>query len=215
MRGSDLKKLLKDVFEIIRPNLREYYRVVRKAKIIKNYVSDGNYYADVRLLKNDGSIDENEPIVEKAEISNPLGGALRGLIAPPGVGTECDLGFYDGDPNYPFISGFRWKGKGAPAAQAGEMILANNENNKDLFKSDGSREVNIEKDYLLTAIKIALNSADIKLGENPTLNVVLSNFLTLFNTHVHGGVEPGGGSTAVPTVQAAPATHASTQVKAK
>jgi len=41
MPGADLKTLLKRAVEIVMPNLREYYRMVRKGRIVATHPSEG------------------------------------------------------------------------------------------------------------------------------------------------------------------------------
>lgn len=123
MTNSDLKSLLKRVVELVMPNLRQYYRVVRKAKVVKTYASDGKYWADVQPLRNDESVDESEPVIPRVEIPVIWGGAKRGIICPPAAGTLCDLSYYDGDPNYPRISNFRWFQNEAPEVEIGAFII--------------------------------------------------------------------------------------------
>lgn len=123
MPGTDLKVLLKRIVELVMPDLRAYYRVVRKAKVVKTYASDGRYWADVQPLRNDDSVDPNEPVIPKVEIPVIWAGPKRGVVCPPTVGSYCDLSYYDGDPNYPRISNFRWEGNKAPAIGIGGFII--------------------------------------------------------------------------------------------
>ena len=123
MKDTDLKALFKRIFELVRPDLRSYYRVVRKAKIVKTYASDGKYWADVQPMRNDESVDETEPVVPKVEIPIMWGGPKRGVVCPPLPGTHCDLEYYDGDPNYPRISNFRWHDHQAPDVEVGGYII--------------------------------------------------------------------------------------------
>ncbi|MDY6904079.1 MAG: baseplate assembly protein [Thermodesulfobacteriota bacterium] len=123
MRNSDIKSLMKRVVELVMPDLRSYYRVVRKAKVVKTYASDGQYWADVQPLRNDESEDGSEPVVPAVEIPIMWAGPDRGVVCPPLVGAYCDLSYYDGDPNYPRISNFRWHKNGAPACEVGAFII--------------------------------------------------------------------------------------------
>lgn len=123
MENTDFKALLKRVVELVMPDLRGYYRVVRKAKVVKTYASDGNYWVDVQPLRNDESDDPAEPVVPKVEIPILWAGPQRGVVCPPLVDTRCDLSYYDGDPNYPRVSNFRWHGMQAPAVEVGGMII--------------------------------------------------------------------------------------------
>jgi len=127
MKSTDLKALLKRVVELVMPDLRSYYRVVRKAVIVKTYASDGRYWADVQPLRNDESVDGNEPVIPKVEIPIIWAGPNRGIVCPPVAGAFCDLEYYDGDPDYPRISNFRWHGQDAPVCAAGALIIQRGE----------------------------------------------------------------------------------------
>jgi len=118
-----LKTLLKQAVELIMPDLRKYYRVVRKAQVVATYASDGRYVADVQPLRNDESVDERASVVKGVEIPVLWAGKDRGVVCPPVVGAYCDLSYYDGDPNYPRISNFRWHGHGAPACGVEGFII--------------------------------------------------------------------------------------------
>ncbi|MCG8643349.1 MAG: hypothetical protein MI862_26720 [Desulfobacterales bacterium] len=123
MKDIDLKALLKRVVELVMPDLRAYYRVVRKARVVKTYASDGQYWADVQPLRNDESIDESEPVIPKVEIPVLWAGPQRGVVCPPMTGTYCDLEYYDGDPDFPRISNFRWHGMKAPEIEVNGFII--------------------------------------------------------------------------------------------
>ena len=120
---GNLLDLLRKALELAMPDLRHYYRVVKKAKVVAAYASDGRYYADVQPLRNDGTNDENEPVVPKVEIPVLWAGPQRGVVCPPMAGTLCDLSYYDGDPQYPTITNFRHAGGDAPAAALNEFVI--------------------------------------------------------------------------------------------
>lgn len=121
---QNLFDLIRQAVEICMPDMRHYYRMPKKGKIVGVYASEGGkYYADVQPLRNDESVDTNEPVVQKVEIPVMWGGADRGVVCPPTEGVHCDLGYYDGDPNYPHISNFRWHGMNAPAAELNEFVI--------------------------------------------------------------------------------------------
>lgn len=121
--GTDLLALMKRVVELAMPNLRNYYRITRKAKVVATYASKGVYYADVQPLRNDESVDENEPVIPKVEIPIMWAGPWRGVVCPPLKGTYCDLTYYDGDPDYPRISNFRWHVSQAPECEVDAFII--------------------------------------------------------------------------------------------
>jgi hypothetical protein len=160
MANPDLKTLLKRVIEIVMPNLRTYYRVVRKAKIVATYpAEDGRYWADVQPLRNDESVDEKEPVIPRVEIPIMWAGPNRGVVCPPLVDSLCDLEYYDGDPNFPRISNFRWAGNGAPACEVGAFIIQH---------SDGTFiKIDAEKNI----IQITPANAVTKIGGNKTVEI--------------------------------------------
>ena len=57
MSETNFLKMIKRAVELCRPDLRSYYRVTRKAKVVTAYASDGQYFADVQPLRNDESPD--------------------------------------------------------------------------------------------------------------------------------------------------------------
>jgi hypothetical protein len=127
MAGEEGQKNLLDMIrkavEICMPDMRHFYRMTKKAKVVATYASDGKYYADVQPLRNDETVDDNEPVVPKVEIPVMWAGPKRGVVCPPADGTYCDLSYYDGDPNYPRISNFRWHGMDAPEAALNEFVI--------------------------------------------------------------------------------------------
>tara|TARA_Y100001954_G_scaffold237898_1_gene303250 strand:- start:56678 stop:57403 length:726 start_codon:yes stop_codon:yes gene_type:complete len=154
---SDLKGLLKRVVEIVMPNLRAYYRLVRKARVVATYpAEDGRYWADVQPLRNDESIDEAEPMIPRVEIPILWAGPGRGVVCPPLDGALCDLEYYDGDPNFPRISNFRWAENGAPACEVGAFIIQH---------SDGTYiKIDAEKNI----IEVTPANANTEIGGNKT-----------------------------------------------
>ncbi len=139
MKDIDLKALFKKVFELSMPNLRSYYRVVRKARVVKSFAGNGSYWADVQPLRNDDSTDPDEPMIPKVEIPILWGGPDRGVICPPEKGVFCDLEYYDGDPDYPRISNFRWHGHKAPAIDMGGFIIQHSDGT--CFRIDPDKKI--------------------------------------------------------------------------
>lgn len=124
MAEESILKTLKRAIELAMPDLRSYYRMPKKAKVVASYASDGQYFVDVQPLRNDESPDSSEPVVPHVAVPVIWGGPNRGIVCPPAVGTMCDLAYYDGDPNYPFISNIRWGlGQGAPECALEEFVI--------------------------------------------------------------------------------------------
>lgn len=138
MSEQSILSLLKRALELAMPDLRAYYRVTRKAKIVTSYASDGRYFADVQPLRNDESTDPAEPVIPQVEIPIMWGGPKRGIVCPPAAGTLCDLSYYDGDPNYPRISNVRWQGNAAPDCGLDELIIQQTPGVSLKIEKDGS-----------------------------------------------------------------------------
>ena len=120
----DVVGMIRRLVELAMPNLRHYYRMTKKAKVVAVYPSNGEYFCDVQPLRNDETPDPLEPVVPRVALPVLWGGPDRGVVCPPVVGVLCDLSYYDGDPNYPFISNIRWGGgKNAPKAELNEFVI--------------------------------------------------------------------------------------------
>lgn len=157
MSNSNLLRLIQRVVEIAMPNLRTYYRVVRKARIVATYpAEDGRYWADVQPLRNDESVDEKEPVIPRVEIPIMWAGPNRGVVCPPLVDSLCDLEYYDGDPNFPRISNFRWSGNGAPACEVGAYVIQH---------SDGTF---IKIDAAKNMIQVTPANSKVEIGDSKT-----------------------------------------------
>ncbi len=129
---QDLRELLRRAVELAQPNPRKYFRLPRKGKIVAAYKSNGTYYADVQVLTNDGSPDGDEPMYPKLDLPVIWGGPGRGVVCPPKAGTPCVVGYYDGDPNFPFIQDIRWSQ--TPEAELEEFVIQLNKTTQ--FKID-------------------------------------------------------------------------------
>lgn len=120
----DIVGIIRKLVELAMPDLRHYYRMTRKARVAAVYASDGEYFCDVQPLRNDESADPKEPLVPRVTLPVLWGGPDRGVVCPPVTGALCDLSYYDGDPNYPFISNIRWGGgMNAPKAALNEFVI--------------------------------------------------------------------------------------------
>ncbi len=196
---QDLGALLKRAIELLMPQVKHYYKVVKKGKITKSYCQDGGYYADVQPLRNDDSEDESEPLLSKVELPVIWGGANRGIVCLPAKDTLCDIEYYNGDPNFPRISNIRWKGNKAPQADADEFLIQ---------QEDGGTFVIIKSDGT-----VVIKSDNIQLGEeNPSEYVALAtkvkneltsiqNAFTQLKTEFGAHIHPSAmGPTSAPTV---------------
>lgn len=181
-----LEKLKKAV-EICRPDLRHYYKMVRKARVVNTYASSGKYYCDVQPLKNDESPDEKEPVIPRVALPVFWGGNNRGIVCPPEPGVLCDLSYYDGDPNYPFISNIRYDGKNpAPRAERHELVIQLEEGTKisiDREKNiialspasykvtvQGNAEITAQNAVICTAKTVSVNAASSVTVNAPQIN---------------------------------------------
>lgn len=157
MSNLNLLHLIQRAVEIAMSNLRTYYRVVCKARIVATYPAEnGRYWADVQPLRNDESVDEKEPVIPRVEIPIMWAGPNRGVVCPPLVDSLCDLEYYDGDPNFPRISNFRWTGNGSPACEVGAYVIQH---------SDGTF---IKIDATKNIIQVTPANSTVKIGDSKT-----------------------------------------------
>lgn len=189
MSNQDVLAALRRAIELVMPNLRHYYRVPRKGLIVKSYASDGSYWADVQPLRNDESADKAEPVISRVEIPVLWGGPERGVVCPPAEGTLCDITYYDGDPNYPRISNFRWQKNSAPGCDLGAFIIQqrpgvyieisaagqiiNTTDADKLNTVDGDKIEEIGGQWQINVIGTALITSDIEATvQAPQINLV-------------------------------------------
>jgi len=215
--SADLKELLKRVVELVMPNLRHYYRLVRKGRIVKAYASDGSYWADVQPLRNDESDDASEPLLSRIEIPILWGGPERGIVCPPTPGTLCDIEYYNGDPNYPRISNFRWARNKAPACELGGFVIQQSPGVYFLITPAGRLEIKSATGLMdmgtldiiadvnitggLTVSESILATLNITAGQNVAdQNGVktMAGMRETFNQHTHQENGQGGGVTDQP-----------------
>lgn len=189
MSEVDLKKLLKRVVELVMPNLRHYYRLPRKGRVVKAYASDGQYWADVQPLRNDDSDDANEPVITKIEIPILWGGPERGVVCPPTVGTLCDITYYDGDPDYPRISNFRWAKNKAPNCALGGFIIQQSPDVYFLITPGGKLEIKSATGLM------DMGTLDIIADVNITGGLTVSeSIMATINITAGGNVADAGGA---------------------
>lgn len=121
---AELHSLLKRTVEVTQPDLRRSYRIVHLGEIERTYPSDGTWWADVKVLRNDYTVVEPELVITRVQIPIKWGGKPhRGVVCPPLVGAYCLLEYLDGDNNVPFISDFLWHEKfPTPLAEINEYV---------------------------------------------------------------------------------------------
>lgn len=168
MSAADQRSLLKRLVELVQPDLRKYYRMPRKGRIVASYPSEGGqWFADVQPLRNDESEDTNEPVLPKLELPVLWGGINRGVVCPPAVGTYCVIGYLDGDPSYPFIMDIRWYDQQAPAAELTEFII----------QQEPGVYIKVDKAHKI--ITVTPSNIEHEIGENWTVNVGDSATITV------------------------------------
>jgi hypothetical protein len=156
-----LKRLLKQVVELLMPDFDHYRKPLRKGQVIETYASDGRYICDIKILLNNNQPDEDEPIIKGVELPVIWGGAERGIVCPPAPGTYCDIEYYHGDPDYPRISNIRWHENGAPAVGVDELIIQQKSGVYIHIKEDSTIEIKTPSDR----IEIADGKTTIKAGK--------------------------------------------------
>lgn len=210
MADTNILDVLRKAIELAMPDFRHYYRVVRKARVVNAYASDGKYFADVRPLRNDETDDPKEPLIPRVEIPIIWGGPQRGIVCPPAPGTLCDLSYYDGDPNYPRISNFRWQGNGAPECGLNELVIQQTPGVSLKIEKDGSFLTVSPRDW---TVEIGGNAA-IKTGGDATVEAAGTLTLQAPNIHKIGNetCSGTGGGTGTTTENAHRTTNGSITV---
>lgn len=97
--------------------------------------------------------------------SPSCGAAAAGHCLPARARTLCDLSYYDGDPNYPRISNFRWQGNIAPECGLNELVIQQAPGVSIRIEKDGSFLTVSPKNW---TVEIGGN-ASIKAGGNATV----------------------------------------------
>ena len=160
--GRRLKKLLKEAIEAAGPDLRKIMALPRRAKVMDVKPAGGTYVCSVQAVKADGRPDPAAPVIPDVEIPVMWAGPNRGLVCPPKVGEFCDLGFYDGDPNSPFITGFRPNGQ-APAADLDGLTAQHSPDVLYGFKPDGTFFVKAPKVEVEATEKVTIKAPVVEL----------------------------------------------------
>ncbi len=132
-----------------------------------------------------------------------------GLFCPPSPGDEVDVHFQEGGKNAAYIS-LRFFGNVARPlpVSPGECWLVHQSGSFLKLTNDGKASVNgeVEIDLSAPTVNITATAAvnvtapSITLGSaGETLHKLVTDaFETLFNTHTHPGIQPGGGNTGAP-----------------
>jgi len=157
-----LKKLLKEAIEACGPDLRKVMALPRKAKVVAVKPAGGSYVCSVQAVRADGRPDPAAPVIPDVEIPVIWAGPNRGLVCPPKEGEFCDLGFYDGDPNSPFIMGFRPNGA-APPTDLDGLTVQHSPGIAYGFKPDGT--------FFVKAPKVEVEAAEKATVKAPTVEV--------------------------------------------
>ncbi len=131
-----LKELLRRAIEKIAPDLRKTMALPRRAKVMEVKPAGGTYVCSVQAVLNDGSPDPDAPLIPNVEIPTVWAGPNRGIVCPPTAGEYCDLGFYDGDLNCPYITNFR--PSRAPAVELDSLMIQHSPGIRLGFKPDGT-----------------------------------------------------------------------------
>ncbi|HJA79939.1 MAG TPA: baseplate assembly protein [Candidatus Desulfovibrio intestinavium] len=210
MADANPLDILRKAIELVMPDFRHYYRMTRKARVVNAYASDGKYYADVQPLRNDETDDPKEPLIPRVEIPILWGGPQRGIVCPPAPGTLCDLSYYDGDPNYPRISNFRWQGNVAPECGLNELVIQQTPGVSIRIEQDGSFLTVSPRDW---TVEIGGN-ASIKAGGDTTVEAAGTLTLQAPNIHKIGNeiCSGTGGGTGTTTENAHRTTNGSITV---
>lgn len=136
-------------------------------------------------------------------VSTPWVGNGWGMFAPPSPGDVVDVHFQEGGRNAAFVA-LRFFGDAANpvAVPSGEFWLVHQSGSFVKLKNDGTIEL---KAPTVTVTGNLHVTGDILAGGDiADLNGAkgtVQNIRTVYDSHTHGGIQPGGGTTAVPNQQ--------------
>ena len=183
-----MKKLLQQAVEAAAPDLRRTMGLPRRGKVTAVKPAGGTYVCSVQPVLADGRPDPKAPVIPDVEIPLMWAGPNRGMVCPPTVGEYCDVGFYDGDANCPYITNFRPNGQ-APEAELDALMIQHSPGIRIGFKADGT--------FIVEAPKVEVTAEDyahVKAGSRITLEAPLIELIG--RVEVTGGIHqkagPGG-----------------------
>ncbi len=161
--GRKTKNLLKLAIEKCAPDLRRVMAQPRRGKVTAVKKAGGKYVCTIQPVLNDGRPDPAAPVIPDVEIPLIWAGPNRGLVCPPTVGEYCDVGFYDGDANSPFITNFRPNGQ-APEADLDEFMIQQEGGVRFGFQADGTFVIDAPR-VVVTAPQVIING-DVQVNGN-------------------------------------------------
>lgn len=93
----DVKKAVIIAIQKLMPDLEHYMRFPRKAKVTRVRKKGSKRLVDLKVLRNDGSVDPDSPPLEEVEMDT--------LGICPDVGATVTVSFFRGDPGAPVVTG--------------------------------------------------------------------------------------------------------------
>ncbi len=153
-----------------------------------------NYAAKVRIQPDD---------VETGwmPIGSNMGGNGFGDFYGPMPGDVVYVHFQEGGKLAPFIGGFHFGDRFRPlSVPSGERWIVHRSGSFLKFHGDGTIEMNADTFNLTGDVNVTGNivaSGDISDLSNGS--GTMAHIRTVYDSHVHGGVQTGGGNTATPT----------------
>jgi hypothetical protein len=138
-------------------------------------------------------------------------------VCPPTVGTLCDITYYDGDPNYPRISNFRWAKNKAPKCELDGFIIQQSTDVYFLITPDGKLEIKSKNSSMdmgtldITADVNITGGLSVSKSIEATKNIkaggdvsdangakTMAGMRKVFDVHSHQEHGTGGGVTSPP-----------------
>jgi len=131
MNAESLKSALRKVIEALWPELGHRTHLPHKARVLAVRSSGGaagppgevRYSVDLEPLTPDGRPDPRRPVLKDVPLDVPWIGTRRGVYALPEVGAVVRVGYYEGDPAYPYVDGVLSEGKEVAQVEPGEYLI--------------------------------------------------------------------------------------------
>lgn len=128
---------------------------------------------------------------------------LHGFTSRPMANTNAVVLFLTGDRSQGLVLGTNHQNQRMRDLKEGEVAVYDDKKRRMYFTRDGVvldgavDDINVKTD---TNVVVTVKQEIHLLGDGETLRRLVTDvFQGLFNNHTHGGIEPGGGTTGVPT----------------
>jgi Type VI secretion system/phage-baseplate injector OB domain len=178
MNISELKTAIKNIVTDLFPFLGNRTSLMFKARVVAVNSSTGTpnadgtgnrfFSVDLEPVTLEGEKDSTFSILKDVPVDVAWIGDNRGVYSLPKVGSFVRVGFYEGNPAYPYIAGYLSDGMAMNSTATGDLVLFQSATNYIRFHADGKIELNSDKDITVNStagtVKVNGNSVTVNDG---------------------------------------------------